>query len=59
MMPVVTENTIHRDYRPKCKKHIEPVVPDAIPNATHGYHVMALTNGPIGPAFSRPITLSR
>jgi transposase len=41
--PVVTEHTIHRDYCPKCKKHVEPVVPDAMPGATLGHHVIALT----------------
>ena len=30
----VAEHTIHRDYCPACKKHVEPVVPDALPNAT-------------------------
>jgi transposase len=40
--PVVTEHTIHRDYCPRCKKHVEPVVPDAMPNATLGHHVIAL-----------------
>jgi transposase len=40
--PVVTEHTIHRDYCPSCKKHVEPVVPDAMPNATLGHHVIAL-----------------
>jgi transposase len=40
--PVVTEHTIHRDYCPSCKKHVEPVVPDAMPNATLGHHVVAL-----------------
>ncbi len=42
--PVVTEHTIHRDYCPKCKKHIEPVVPDALPHATIGHHLNALTS---------------
>jgi transposase len=42
--PVVTEHTIHRDYCPACKKHVEPVVPDAMPNATLGHHVVALTS---------------
>jgi RNase P subunit RPR2 len=28
--PEVTEHTIHRDYCPKCKKIVEPVVPDAM-----------------------------
>ena len=42
--PVVTEHTIHRDYCPNCQKHVEPVVPDAMPNATLGHHVMALSS---------------
>lgn len=42
--PVVTEHTIHRDYCPSCKKHVEPVVPDAMPNATLGHHVIALSS---------------
>jgi len=42
--PVVTEHTIHRDYCPKCKKHVEPVVPDALPHATIGHHMNALTS---------------
>ena len=41
--PVVTEHTIWRDYCPKCKKHVEPVVPDALPRATIGHHLIALT----------------
>jgi transposase len=41
--PVVTEHTIHRDYCPSCKKHVEPVVADAMPNATLGHHVIALS----------------
>ena len=42
--PVVTEHTIHRDYCPQCRKHVEPVVPDAMPNATLGHHVVALSS---------------
>ena len=42
--PVVTEHAIHRDYCPACKKHVEPAVPDALPNATLGHHVMALSS---------------
>ena len=42
--PVVTEHTIHRDFCPSCKKHVEPVVPDAMPNATLGHHVVALSS---------------
>jgi len=41
--PLVTEHTIHRDYCPRCRKHVEPVVPDAMPNATLGHHVVALS----------------
>lgn len=41
--PVVTEHTIHRDYCPSCKKHVEPVVPDAMPNATLGHQTVALS----------------
>ena len=42
--PVVTEHTICRDYCPACKKHVEPVVPDAMPKAAIGHHVIALTS---------------
>ncbi len=44
IQPLVTEHTIHRDYCPKCKKHVEPVLPDALPRATLGHHVIALTS---------------
>ena len=44
IQPVVTEHTIHRDYCPKCKKHVEPVVPDALPRATIGHHLISLTS---------------
>jgi len=39
----VTEHTIHRDYCPHCKKHVEPVVTDALPKAALGHRIMALT----------------
>ena len=42
--PLVTEHTVHRDYCPSCKKHVEPVVPDAMPNATLGHNVIALSS---------------
>jgi transposase len=42
--PVVTEHTIHRDFCPKCKRHVEPVVPNAMPKATLGHQVIALTS---------------
>lgn len=40
---VVTEHTVHRDYCPACKKHVEPVVPDAMPKAAVGHRTVALT----------------
>lgn len=40
---VATEHTIHRDYCPRCKKHVEPVVPDALPNADLGHRVIGLS----------------
>ena len=40
---VVTEHAIHRDYCPACKKHVEPVVPDALPNAKIGNRAVALS----------------
>ena len=43
IQPVVTEHTIQRDYCPSCKKHVEPVVPDAMPGAMLGHRVIALT----------------
>ena len=39
----VTEHTIHRDYCPQCKKHVEPVVPDALPKAALGHRVVCFT----------------
>ncbi len=39
----VTEHTIRRDYCPHCKKHVEPVVADALPKAALGHRIMALT----------------
>ena len=44
IQPVVTEHTIHRDFCPKCKKHVEPVVPDALPRSTIGHHLISLTS---------------
>lgn len=40
---LVTEHTIHRDYCPHCRKDVEPVVPDALPNATLGHRAFSLT----------------
>lgn len=41
--PEVTEHTIHRDWCPKCKKRVEPAVPDALPKATLGNRVLVLS----------------
>jgi len=41
---VVTEHTIHRDYCPQCKKHVEPLRPDAWPNATCGHRLMSFAS---------------
>ena len=39
----VVEHTIHRDYCPKCRKHVEPVVPDALSNAAVGHRTVGLS----------------
>jgi hypothetical protein len=44
LQSVVTEHTLHRDYCPKCKKHVEPVVPDALPNATFGHRLVSFAS---------------
>lgn len=41
--PVVTAHVIHRDYCCHCHKHVEPTVPDALPKATLGNHVLVLS----------------
>jgi transposase len=40
----VTEHEIHRDYCPCCRKHVEPVVPDAMSGASLGHRSLALTS---------------
>ena len=37
--PIVTEHTIHRDWCPTCKTHVEPVVSDALPGAMLGNQI--------------------
>lgn len=39
----ITEHTIHRDYCPHCRKHVEPVVPDALPKAGLGHRLVCFT----------------
>lgn len=41
--PVVTEHTIHRDWCPRCRKKVEPVVSEALPGATLGNRVLVLS----------------
>jgi transposase len=41
--PIVTEHTIHRDWCPRCKKSVEPVVPDALPGSQIGNRVLGLS----------------
>lgn len=38
-----TEHTVHRDWCPACKKHVEPVVPDALPGASIGLRTAVMT----------------
>jgi len=39
----VTEHTIHRDWCPRCRKMVEPKVPDALPNATIGNRLVVIS----------------
>jgi transposase len=43
VQPELTEHTIHRDWCPKCKKQVEPTVPDALPKSTLGNRVLVLS----------------
>ena len=43
IQPVVTAHVIHRDWCPRCRKRVEPVVPDAMPGAMLGHRVVALS----------------
>jgi hypothetical protein len=38
-----TEHTIHRDWCPRCKKKVEPVVDDALSGSSLGLRVLVLT----------------
>lgn len=40
----VTEHTVHRDWCPRCKKSVEPRVPDALPGSTLGNRVLTLSS---------------
>lgn len=39
----VTEHTLHRDWCPHCKKHVEPKIPDALPGSTIGNRTLTLS----------------
>lgn len=41
--PEITEHTIDRHWCPKCNKIVEPPVAEALPRATIGNHLLALT----------------
>ena len=43
LAPVVTEHVIHRDWCPRCRKSVEPRVPDALPGSQIGNRVVALS----------------
>jgi transposase len=43
IQPVVTEHTLHRDWCPRCKKRVEPPVPEALPGATLGNRTLVLS----------------
>ena len=40
LKPVATEHTIHSDWRPRCKKRVEPRVPDALPKCQLGVRTL-------------------
>jgi transposase len=40
LKPVATEHTIHRDWCGKCKKRVEPRVPDALPKCQLGVRTL-------------------
>jgi transposase len=41
--PTATKHTIHRYWCSRCKKRVEPRVPDALPGSTIGHRAAALT----------------
>jgi len=43
IQPVVTEHTLHRDWCPQCKTHVEPVVTEALPGSMLGHRVLVLS----------------
>ena len=43
LKPVVTEDILHRDYCPQCRKRVEPNVPDVLPRCTLGNRTLVLS----------------
>lgn len=43
LKPVITEDTIHRDYCPACDKRVEPKLPDVLPRCTLGNRTLVLS----------------
>jgi len=40
--PVITEDIVHRDWCPNCKKQVEPKIPDVLPACTLGNRTLVL-----------------
>lgn len=43
LKPVITEDVLHRDYCPQCKKRVEPKIPDVLPRCTLGNRTLVLS----------------
>jgi transposase len=43
LKPVVTQDLIHRDYCPNCKKRVEPKPPDLLPRCTLGNRTLVFS----------------
>ena len=43
LRPVITADVLHRDYCPRCRKRVEPKLPDVLPNCTLGNRTLVLS----------------
>ncbi len=43
LKPVITEDVLHRDYCPQCRKRVEPKLPDVLPHCTLGNRTLVLS----------------
>lgn len=43
LRPITTEHTLHRDWCVKCKKRVEPTIPDALPRCQLGIRTLVLS----------------